>query len=152
MTERASGFTLIELMIVVTIIGILAAITLPAYDGYIRRGNRTVAKTVLAEIASRQENFFTDRKTYASNLGQDAGELGYFTADTFYIGRNGVPVASASGAIYSIAMPVAGTVTSFSVTATAVGAQAKDAQCVTLSINNAGSKTSTGGGTDCWTR
>lgn len=147
MTVRLRGFTLIELLIVVTIIGILAAIALPAYDGYVRRGNRTVAKTVLAEMASRQESFFTDRKSYALVLG--ATGLGY-ADDTVYIGKSGAPVASATGALYTITLSPA-TATSFTVTATAVAGsqQAKDTGCTTLSLTNTGTKSPAG---DCWTR
>lgn len=143
------GFTLLELMITVAIIGILAAIAIPNYNTYVLRGNRTVAKTILAEVASRQENFFTDRKTYATTLSA----LGY-PADTFYFGKSGNPSSSSTGALYAITLPAAAA-TSFTVIATAQpgSAQANDTQCASLSLTNTGVKSATGGGgSDCWTR
>ena len=61
---RATGFTLIELMITVAIVGILAAIALPAYTDYIRRGRIPEATSNLAGIQVRMEQWFQDQKGY----------------------------------------------------------------------------------------
>jgi type IV pilus assembly protein PilE len=62
---RASrGFTLIELMIVVAIVGILAAVTLPAYNRYVQRARVAEATSVLGSMAVRMEQFFQDNRTY----------------------------------------------------------------------------------------
>jgi len=67
---KEAGFSLIELMIVVTIIGILAAIVLPGYADYVRRGKAAEATSALADQKNRMEQYFQDNRTYL-----DAGGL-----------------------------------------------------------------------------
>lgn len=75
-----AGFTLIELMVVVTIIGIIAAIAYPSYQGYVEKTRRGDAKGVLMQFASAMERHYTQNNTYK---GADDG--------------NGVPGAPPSG-------------------------------------------------------
>jgi type IV pilus assembly protein PilE len=67
--HRASGFTLIELMITVVIIGILAGIAYPSYQNYTRDARRTDAQTILLQLAGLQEKFFSTCASYSPNLG-----------------------------------------------------------------------------------
>ncbi|HWY73334.1 MAG TPA: type IV pilin protein [Burkholderiaceae bacterium] len=69
------GFTLIELMIVVVIVAILAAVALPSYQNSIRKSRRPDAKTALLDLAAREERYYTVNNTYtnvAANLGYAA--------------------------------------------------------------------------------
>lgn len=70
------GFTLIELMIAVAIVGILAMISYPAYKGHTAKSHRIEAKTALAELASKQEIFFAQNSTYTTEVSANTG-LGY---------------------------------------------------------------------------
>src|SRR5437867_53900 len=63
--NRGAGFTLIEVMIVVAIVGVLAAIALPNYSDYVKRGKITEATSALAEVRTRYEQWFLDNRTYA---------------------------------------------------------------------------------------
>jgi type IV pilus assembly protein PilE len=163
------GFTLIELVIAISIVAILTTIAVPAYQQYVLRANRTVAKTVLQKIAQDQESWFGDRKTYASDFtvlykAQSAG--------TRYIGNDGTMQDSASSAtIYQITMKPnvstdtvasctlggTGTITlSYALIATpsTTGPQAKDSTCMTLCLSSSGIKGASGtaGASSCWQR
>lgn len=65
-SRQANGFTLIELMIVVAIIGVLAAVAIPGYSDYIRRGQVVEGTNGLASMRADMERFFQDNRTYAS--------------------------------------------------------------------------------------
>jgi type IV pilus assembly protein PilE len=66
---KQRGFTLIELMIVVAVIGILAAIGYPSYTDYIRRGKIAEATSTLADVRTKMETFYLDNRTYAGANG-----------------------------------------------------------------------------------
>lgn len=147
--QNSRGFTLLELMIVVAIVGIIAAIAFPSYQQSVMRANRTDAKAFLSEVASKQEAFFADRRRYADSLD----DLGYVAALCYAGGDNtfgcGTSVATATYSMTISAFAPPANPTSYTVTATAVGRQTGD-KCGNFSLNSAGNKTVTGTATDCW--
>lgn len=130
--RKIAGFTLIELMIVVTIIGILAAVAVPAYQDYIRRGKRAEARSELLKAEGWLERFFTENNTYTNNAANNANTT--FTAR--------FPVIPNTGPVnYNVGLVV--TPTAFTITATPTGSMAGDV-CGTYSKTNVGTLTSTG--------
>jgi type IV pilus assembly protein PilE len=88
-TSNSRGFTLIEVMIVVAIIGVLASIAIPSYQQYVMRGNRAEAKNALLALAQRLEQNYTLSGSYATD--QAAAAINAATITTW--GLNQVPQA-----------------------------------------------------------
>ena len=84
MKKVAAGFTLLELMIVVVVLAILAAVALPSYRDYILRSQLAEATTNLADVAAKLEQFFQDNRTYAG--GCAAGTVAPLPANAKYFG------------------------------------------------------------------
>ena len=70
--KNTAGFTLIELMIVVAIVGILAAVALPSYQQYIIRGHRAAAQSEMMDIANREQQYILSNRVYTAT-GSDLG-------------------------------------------------------------------------------
>ena len=68
--QSVRGFTLIELMIVVAVMGILAAIAYPSYQGQIRKSNRAAAQALLMDTANKQQLYLSSRREYADTLAK----------------------------------------------------------------------------------
>ena len=140
---RLKGFTLIELMIVVAIIGILGAIAYPSYQSYIMRSKRTIAKVVLADIVAKQTKYYIENRTYG-----DLSDLPGYPNDTIGINSDGDTVASGSGN-YDVSISAA-TATTFTIQAVAKNIQTGDTaggtSCTPLTINHLGVRTPL----DCW--
>lgn len=65
--KDSKGFTLIELMITVVIVGILAAVAIPQYTQYVLRGNRAAAQAFMMDIANREKQYLLDARSYTAN-------------------------------------------------------------------------------------
>ena len=88
--KRQSGFTLLELMIVLVIVGILASIAIPSYRDSIRKSNRRAAQAVLMDIANRERQYFIANRAFA-----DTAELSY-----------SLPAEVAGKYTFTIALPI----------------------------------------------
>ena len=63
--QKTRGFTLIELIIGITIVGILMAIAVPSYQNHLRKGRRAEAQAFLMQVSQRQQQYLLDARTYA---------------------------------------------------------------------------------------
>jgi type IV pilus assembly protein PilE len=79
MKIHARGFTLIEILIVVLIVGILSAIAIPQYTEYVLKGKLTEAMALLSDLQIREEQYYQDNRVYANNMTPRAAGQ-YFTA------------------------------------------------------------------------
>jgi prepilin-type N-terminal cleavage/methylation domain-containing protein len=78
--NNEKGFTLIELMIVIAIIGILAAIAIPQFSAYRQRSYNSAANADLRNAATAQEAWYVDNMTYTGTPGNLVGTYGLFTS------------------------------------------------------------------------
>ncbi len=141
-TKTTSGYTVIELMLVVAVVSVLAAIGFPSYQESVRKSARKMGNATLIEVAGRQEQYFVNNKQYASDLTN----LGY-PANGFYIDKKGQTYSAAgNGTVYLLEI-AASSATTYTLQAVPQSGQSSDS-CGTLSYTNAGLRSPT---TDnCW--
>lgn len=134
---KQKGFSLIELMIVVAVIGILAGIAYPSYQEYIARARRADAKTVLLENAQFLERFYSQNGTYVGA-----------TLPVLESPKDG------GAKFYDMSFVAAQTATAFQIQAVPKNAQAGD-KCGSLRVNQTNQKSVFGATLDsatCWNR
>jgi type IV pilus assembly protein PilE len=154
------GFTLIELMIVVAIIGILSAIAYPSYQEYVRRGHRAEAQRGLMEAAQYMQRFYAANMAYDRLLGDTAAIANFSTSTAFPVGLRTVKSGSSTFYDVTVAPTTATTTTApgFKLTATPTsGSIMANDRCGSLTLDSSGIKDITSlptGSTatmkDCW--
>lgn len=136
--NRGRGFTLIELMIVIVVVGILVAIAVPAYTDSVRKTRRGQAKADMVAVVQALERCFTNRSSY----------------NNCFAGSNTLPATldrsptTGPNVFYRLSLQGV-TAADYAVRAVPDGDQAQDL-CGTLEIRQNGVRTTTSGRTDCW--
>ena len=133
------GFTLIELMIVVAIIGILAAVAYPSYQDHIRKGNRSAAQAFMMDVAQRQQSYLLNNRSYATTLAALGAVMPEDVSSFYTVGGSDLGVVAGPPASFTLQLnPVSGSV------------QASDGS---LCLTNAGARTrncQSGGTPEAW--
>ncbi|MDO6424687.1 type IV pilin protein [Saccharophagus degradans] len=136
------GFTLIEVLVVLAIIGIIASLAVSSYSDSVQKTRRADGKSAVLQAAALQERWYAQNQQYTTEIADIGG-------------------ATSSEGFYSLTVSniLSGVTcddfTCYTITATAVGAQASDSECGILSVDNLGRKKSYRLGTttetqDCW--
>jgi|APSaa5957512622_1039677.scaffolds.fasta_scaffold00909_14 type IV pilus assembly protein PilE len=128
---RERGFTLIELIIALAIVALLAAVALPSYESQLIQTRRSDGTTALTSFAQRMERYFLEQGSYSgatTSLYQEHSTQGHYQ------------------------LSVSSTVSSYQLTATAVGAQSADDECGSLTLNEQSTRGISGSGLveGCW--
>jgi len=143
LNKKHHGFTLMELMIVVAIVGILAAVTYPSYKQYVDRGKRAEARAALLDTAARQERWYSDNNSQ------------YTATITDIINDPAGGACTAAGVqtetcLYTLTATTSNSNQNFVLTAAPQGWT--DTLCGNMTITHAGARTESGTGdlAACW--
>ena len=144
--KKLKGFTLVELMVAVVIIGIVVAVALPSYQNHVRQSNRAVAKAILFENAQFMERFYTVNNQYvgADGIANTGGDDVDVALPLTQSPRTGAVVQ------YNISLQAVADAT-FTLRAVPVGSMAGDI-CGTLTLTNTGVQGAGGDIASCWNR
>ena len=129
------GWTLLELMIVLLVIGLLTAIAIPSYNSHIIKSRRADGKALLYLAAQREQKFFTTNNAFTETVGAAGLGMGTSSVEGYYT------------------LTVAATATTYSLTATRVAPQTSDTLCGDLTLTHLGSRGISGGTRSadyCW--
>lgn len=134
--RKARGFTLIELMVVVAVVGILVAIAYPSFTEYLRKSRRTDGKRAVMEAAAAMEKHFSTHLTYAGAT----------------LGTSGIYPASSPDGFYALSFSAAPSAAAYAISAEPTGSQRQD-KCHTFTYDQLGVAGVAGGtlaAKDCW--
>lgn len=136
--SRNSGFTLVELLVVVTVLAVIATIAVNSYRDYVLRSGRAEARAALADLAKLEEQYFANQQAYTGSMST----LDYS--------------ATTPGGLYQLQLATS-TTSNYSIQATAISTQLEDNTCRTFTLTGLGERSATdSGGSDttqtCWDR
>lgn len=128
------GFSLVEMLLVIVLIGILGAIAYPSYQQYVLRSYRVEAITTLLELANRQEQHLAD--------------YGQYTADWQVLG---LPALQSDSGRYQVQLTLSNSDQAYVLSMTAQGAQLADTACLSYTLNQFGQRNNEGlAPLSCW--
>lgn len=134
MRYREKGFTLIELMIAIAIVGILSSFAISTYQSSVLKSGRSDAKVTLTNLAQRQERFYSQNMSYATTMNQLVGQA----------------TLESDNGFYAITLTDA-TATTYTLRADAQNRQAKDEDCSWFTISHTGVEAAeNANGQNCW--
>ena len=149
-TRTEGGFTIIELLIAVALVTVLLTLAVPSYQSHLERVRRVDGQKILLDVASRQEVYYLDNRSYSADMAQLGFASTTLSPDvTAFLSENGYySFAATAGASNSVA-------TSYVATATRRGSQLSDALCGDLTVNSIGDTSIVNGNStnpqhDCW--
>lgn len=128
--KRIKGFSLIELMIAVVIVGILVVIAVPSYQNYVIKANRAAAQAFMMDVDNRQKQYLLDARSYLD------------VADNSGFSDLGMSVPAEVSDFYDVTVTTSSTPPAFTITAVPI-AGSKQANDDTLTLNSSGTKTPT---------